>query len=109
MIELTFIAGNFLDHELPKEKQYLLHYFRTELEQQFLRYLYCFGQYEHFTDHTGIFCQLRWLHMLKRRHDLLVDAHTEAKREIDLEALAEIETGKYSLEMIEQFKPRRKL
>ena len=99
--ELTFLSGQFFDCDLPKEKQYLFRYFKTDLERQFLRYHHCFGQYERFTDHTGLYCQTRWLHILKRRLDLLVRVHAQAKREMDLELLAQIETGKYSLKKLE--------
>jgi hypothetical protein len=95
--ELTFLAGQFFDYELPKEKQYLLKYFRTDLDRQFLRYYFCFEQYEHFTDHTGMRCQEKWLRALKKKLDHIVSVHDEAKREGKLSLLTKIESGKYSL------------
>lgn len=95
--ELIFLSGQFFDCDLPKEKQYLFRYFDTDLERQFLRYYHCFGQYDYFTDHTGMRCQVRWLRILKKRLDLLVRVHAQAKMEMELELLAQIETGKYCL------------
>lgn len=100
--ELIFLSGRFFEYDLPKEKQFLFKYFTTDVEKQFIRYFYCFRQWEYFTDHTGLYCQQRWLKMLKHRHDQLVAVHAKAKREIDLEALAEIETGKYSVREIDK-------
>lgn len=95
--ELTFISGSFFDCDMPKEKKYLLKYFKTPLEQQFLRYYHCFGNYTHFTDHTGMHCKPRWLMVLKQRLDMLVQLHAKAKKEMDLELLMVIETGQYVL------------
>ena len=92
---MTFLSGQFFDCDLPKEKKYLFRYFKTDLERQFLRYYHCFGQYEYFTEHTGMTCQVRWLGILKKRLDTIVQLHAKAKREFDLELLAKIETGKY--------------
>ena len=97
IIELQFLAGDFFDFVLPKEKQYLFRYFTTNIEKQFIKYYFCFGEYECFTDHTGLYCQKRWLGILKLRLDELLAAHAAAKREIDLELLAYIESGGYKL------------
>lgn len=98
MKELAFIGGLFFDFVLPKEKNFLFRYFRTDIEKAFLRYYYCFGEYEFFSDHTGYSCQQRWLKLLKIRHDRLLAVHAEAKKEADFEQLARIESGKYKLE-----------
>ncbi len=99
MKDLLFLAGVFFDFEIPKERQYLFRYFKTNIEKQFIRYYYCFGDYEHFAEHTGLYCQKRWLKILKRRLDELVAVHAAAKLEADLESgrLAYIESGKYKL------------
>jgi len=98
---LQFIGGVFLEYELPRERLYLFRYFRTHIERAFLCYYYCFKDFDNFTDHTGHFCQKRWLRLLMKRHDRLVAIHSEAKNNVDLEAgmslLAKIEKGKYVL------------
>ena len=101
---LKYIGGVFLDWELPRERLYLFRYFRTTVERAFLRYFYCFGSFDLFTDHTGYYCQIRWLKLLKKRHDQLVVYHDEAKKQIaignndeGLKLLAEVESGKLVL------------
>jgi hypothetical protein len=86
---------------LPKEKQYLLKYFPfyrngDERQKYFLFYLYEFGSYKRFTEHTGYTCNLRWRASLKKKYITLVEAHDKAKKEMDLDTLAQIETGKYN-------------
>lgn len=100
---LQFIGGVFFEWELPRERLYLLRYFRTHIERSFLLYYYCFREYEHFTDHTGYYCQKRWLKLLMKRHERLVNIHDKAKEgvakgiEEDLSLLARIEKGKFKL------------
>jgi coproporphyrinogen III oxidase len=96
--ELKFIGGVFFDYVLPKEKNYLFRYFRTDIEKAFLRYYYCFGEYEFFCDHTGYRCQQRWLKLLLKRHDRLVAIHAKAKSNADFDLLSLLESGKYKLE-----------
>jgi hypothetical protein len=92
--ELLFLAGVFFDFELPKDKLYLFKYFKTFREKQFLKYYYCFGNYEFFMARTGIVCDSVWLELLKKYHDVIVAKHMEAKREMDFTLLANIEQGK---------------
>ncbi len=100
MKELLFLAGNFFDFDLPKSKNYLFHYFRTGIEKQLIYYYYCLGNFEHFTDHTGLYCQQRWLKELKQRHDRLVEMLAKAKMEMDLDLVVLIESGKLKREKI---------
>lgn len=101
MKEMLFIGGVFFDFQLPKTKQYLYRYFRTDIEQAFLKYFYCFGEYEFFTPHTGFFCQKRWLKELKARHDAIEALHAQAKLsfldEEDESALARLVRGKFKI------------
>ena len=83
MKDLKFIAGIFFEQELPKDRQFLFRYFRSGLEKQFLRYYYCFEEFSHFTDHTGYFCQKRWLRILEKRLKRLVNAFIKAKQDAD--------------------------
>lgn len=95
--DLAFISRRFDTVELPREKAYLYKYFKTKVQEAFLKYVYVFGEYSNFSDHTGISCTPRWL---KKLHDRLVKLetlHREAKQGFDLETLAKIETGKYKL------------
>ena len=95
--DLKLISGEFFDFDLPKEKQYLFKYFPTEIQQQFLRYYYIFGDTEQFMDHTGWFCTKRWLNKLVAKYNKIVAAHDAAKEKADFTTLAEIQNGKFKI------------
>ncbi len=94
MKDLIFIGGEFLDFVLPKDKLYLFRYFRTDIERAFLRYFYCFGDFDMFSAHTGYACERAWLLKLRQRHEALLEMHASAKADFDSELLAFIESGK---------------
>lgn len=95
--DLIFLSGNFDDLEVPKEKNYLFKYFRKEIQQKFVRYFFAFNGFDNFVDHTGLYCQKRWLKILHDKLFKLESLHKEAKKNIDLEALLKIESGKYKI------------
>lgn len=95
--DTLFISGEFETFELPKDKRYLANYFRTKTQSTFLRYLLMFGSCQHFTDHTGIYCQPRYMKIMMKALQTIEAAHAKAKSEMDLEMLASIETGKFSI------------
>lgn len=95
MKETQFLAGVFFDFEVPKEKNFIFKYFRSPLEQQFVRYYLCFGEIEFFTEHTGHFCQKRWLKILKNRFDEINSLHDKYKADMELELLGKLEKGEY--------------
>lgn len=97
MRDYNLIAGEFFDLVLPKEKQYLLKYFDTEVQLQFLYYYYIFKSTDRFIEHTGHLVSKRWLNDLRNRYDKLVEAHDSAKSNLDLDILAEITSGKFKL------------
>lgn len=97
MKEALFLAGVFFDYEIPREKQFLLRYFRSPLEQQFVKYYLCFGEIDNFVDHTGFFCQKRWVRILHKRIDKLINVHNEYKKNLELDKLRELEDGRYKL------------
>ena len=96
--DLDFISGKFFDHDVPKDKQYLLKYFTTDLQVAFLRYYFVFGHTRNFVDHTGYFCSKMLLSKLGKRFRDLIEAHAIAKADFTeggMEVLAAIEEGKY--------------
>lgn len=95
MKESQFLAGNFFDFEISKERNFLFKYFRSPLEKQFVRYYLCFGEIEYFTEHTGHFCQKRWLKILKQRFDKIIAFHNQCRENMELELLEKIEKGRY--------------
>ena len=94
MREAEFLAGVFFDFELPQDKMFLFKYFRSDLEKQFLRYYFCFYEIEHFSNHTGFYCQNRWTRILEKRVRLLIKCHEYYKKNFELENLAKVEMGK---------------
>lgn len=95
--DLAFLSRRFESVELPREKAYLYKYFKTKVQEAFLKYVHVFGEYSNFTDHTGLHITPRWLKKLHDRLVMLETLHRQAKKDIDLETLALIETGKYRL------------
>jgi len=94
MKDAVFLAGLFFDYDVPRDKQFLFKYFRTPLERQFVRYYLCFGEVENFVDHTGYFCQQRWVRLLKKRMDNLLRIHETYKNNFELDKLRELEEGR---------------
>jgi len=95
--DLSFISREFETVELPKEKRYLLKYFDTVLQEAFLKYVFVFGDYENFVDHTGLPCRPQWLKSLYNKLKRLEALHKKARADMDMTTLAIIETGKYKL------------
>jgi len=95
--DLKLISGEFFDLTLPKEKLYLLKYFDTEVQLQFLYYYHIFRSTDRFIQHTGHLVSKRWLNDLKNKYEKLVETHDNAKSNLDLDILAEITSGKFKL------------
>ncbi len=98
MKDLELIAGTFLDYEIPKEKRYLLKYFKTDLQLAFLRYYMVFGEHRNFVDHTGYYATRRMLWMLQARYHALVNAYESAKNSLTeqgMETVLAIENGTF--------------
>jgi hypothetical protein len=93
--DLDFLSREFETLEIPKEKKYLLKYFRKDVQQAFLKYFFIFGSFDNFVDHTGLYCQPRWLKILHQKLIDLESIHSSAKQNMDLELLAKIESGKF--------------
>lgn len=87
-----FLAGDFAF--IPKDKKYLTKYFKTDVQRTFLAYFILFGTYDNFVDHTGLYCQRRYLKILHDKMLRIEEAHRIAKQNLDLDILAKIESGK---------------
>jgi hypothetical protein len=98
--DLDFISGKFFDQEIPKKQRYLLKYFKTDLQQAFLRYYLTCGKHSNFVDHTGFWCSERMLWQLRARYHRLVNTYEEAKKSLTeegMEMVHRIESGKFIL------------
>jgi len=93
--DLILIGGRFLDEPVPKEKQYLYRYFKTDAQKSFVRYSLDFGNCVHFVEHTGIYRSSRWLKRMKHRLEVLEQAYAQAKIDGDFELITEISMGKW--------------
>jgi hypothetical protein len=93
--ELFFISGRIFDIELPKEKKWLLKYFRCTVQQKFVLYYLTFGNTEQFTDHTGYSASKRWLYSIKSKLKQILKLHKQAKENFDFDFLNKIEKKRY--------------
>ena len=96
--DLDLISGEFMDCLLPKNKQYLFHYFTTEVQQAFVRYYITFGEYRNFVQHSGILCRRRWIFQMLRRYRQLEALLQNSRKNMDFKMVAQIESGKYKYE-----------
>jgi len=100
MRDLDFVSGRFFDYEIPAEKRYLTKYFRTPMQQAFVRYHLIFNSVKNFVDHTGHHCNRRFLFRMQAKLKRLVTLHDEAKRSLTEEGMRIvdlIESGEFSL------------
>lgn len=96
-MDLLFISGDFFEQPVPRDKEYLLKYFETKIQRQFVRYCLLFRSPKNFTDHTGLRVQPLWLRKLKKKLLALEEAHATAKKAFDTETVAKLESGKYRI------------
>lgn len=100
MRDLDFISGKFLDCDIPREFQWMLKYFTTDLQIAFLRYCLVFEDTKHFKDHTGFYCSDRLRYRLLCRFRRLSLLHSNAKKaftEDAMQTLQLLESGQYPL------------
>ena len=95
--DLAFVAGTFFDYDPPKHQQYLWKYFTTKIQKEFVRYYLVFGSHEHFVDHTGVFCSIRWRQVLTLKIKKIEAALKEAKETNNSQQVALIESGNFPL------------
>ena len=96
--DLDFIAGVFMDCDVPKDRRYLLEYFHTELQEAFLKYAIWNEDRSMFRQHTGHHCSDTMLCKMSKRYEDLLVAHRSAKADLSekgMNLLFQIETGKY--------------
>ena len=100
MDDLQFVSGEFLDCEVPRDKQWLLKYFTTDVHRAFLRYYVLCGETKLFQAHTGMYCSDRLKYRLLCRYRQLTKLHGDAKRaftEESMKLLHKLESGQYPL------------
>ncbi|RDJ35269.1 MAG: hypothetical protein DWQ19_10670 [Crenarchaeota archaeon] len=95
--DLELISGNFFELELPKSKRYLLKYFKTDIQRQFIRYYLIFGTAKYFVQHTGCYCQIRWRQLMLVKYKTLEKALKQARKNMNFNLITLIESGKFKL------------
>lgn len=95
--DCLFLGMRFLFLEIPKDKKFLLKYFKGKIQRYFLRYFIFFGDYKNFVDHTGICCSERWLKILEKKYNDLIYLQSISKSKLELEVLADVEHGKIKI------------
>lgn len=97
--DIAFVSGEFLYDDFPREKQYLWKYFKTEIQQAFVRYVHVFGNRfevkKTFTNHTGIRISNRMLEKLVNKYNKLDNAYNKAKSDMDINMVLLIEKGEF--------------
>lgn len=107
MHDLEFISGNFLNYVIPKQKKYLLKYFKGKIQVSFLRYYMIFESKKNFSDHTGIKCDRTLLLRLEKRYHDLTEFYEKNKAiltEQSLENISLLESGKFKIKDIKGLK-----
>lgn len=94
--DLAYLSRVY-EEDVPKDKAYLYKYFKTDVQQAFIKYVQVFGEYTHFMEHTGHRCSMRWLDGLYARLLKLEALQRKAKQDMDFQLLARIEAGRYKI------------
>jgi hypothetical protein len=100
---LAFLSRSYEQFEIPKEKAYLYKYFKTPVQELFVKYMHVFNDHRNFMPHTGYRCEDRWLRVLHTRLIKLEALHAQAKKDLDFELLRIIERGEYDAEWVREY------
>ena len=108
--DLLLVAGKYFEDTVPREKEYLLKYFRGELQVRFLVYFIQFCPllekhsanrfYTNFYDHTGMLCARKVLRRYINRYHLLEKVVQDAKIAGDMNKLSEVRSGNFKLKSL---------
>ena len=99
--DLGLIAGEFFDMLLPKNKQYLWYYFKTDIERQFVTYYLLFNCHGRFSHHTGYVCSDRYCWKMQKRLRKIENAFAAAQKAGDIETIAAIKMGNFKCRKVE--------
>lgn len=94
---MIFIS-DFMESPVSSEFNWMRHYFKKGVCLDFLKYFSNFRTDVHFSEHMGRPCSKRWTKRLKRRFLALEGVRRVAKKDMDIELVAEIEMGNFKLD-----------
>lgn len=101
--DLHLIGGKFFDHDVPREKKYLLKYFKTPMHVMFVKYYLIFNDSINFVHHTGYYHSDRNLKRLKNKIEHIMNLYENAKKQLteeSMELIANIENGNCDFRLI---------
>lgn len=98
--DLKIISGDFLEENLPKEKKYILKYFKTELSKKIAIYYFNFNNINNFVSHTGYYCEIDYLKKCVSKYKEVEKEHDYALKEFDLEKMEKIQNGSFKIKPI---------
>lgn len=98
--DLKIISGDFLEIDLPKDKKYLLKYFKTDLSKKIAIYYFHFKNIDNFVNHTGYFCEIDYMKKCVNRYKTIEKEHDEALKEFDFEKMEKIQNGTFKIKSI---------
>jgi hypothetical protein len=90
-------SSSFMTRQIPKEKSWMMRYFKTRTKRMFLKYFVRFGSTARFCEHSGEVCTVRYIKKMKKQFLVLDARHEKAKNDLDFDLLAKIEMGKCKL------------
>lgn len=98
--DLKLIRGDFLDMFMPKEKKFVLHYFKTNLARKIIMYYFVFNTVDNFVNHTGFFCDYVYLKRCMDKYNEIIKMHDSALKEMDFEKMEKIQNGSFKINKI---------
>jgi len=100
--DLKLIKGDFLDMflPLPKEKRFVLKYFKTNLARKIIHYYFIFNTVTNFVNHTGFFCDYVYLKRCMDKYEEIIKLHNLALKEMDFDKMEKIQNGSFKISAI---------
>jgi hypothetical protein len=98
--DLKLIRGDFLDMFLPKEKKFVLNYFKTNLARKIIMYYFVFNTIDNFVNHTGYFCDYVYLKRCMDKYKEIIKEHDSALKGLDFEKMEKIQNGSFKINHI---------
>jgi hypothetical protein len=96
-MNLAFLSLGSEPVSIPKEHAFLKKYFKTKIQRQFLNYYYVIRDKTCFQEHTGIRCNISFVHKMAAKFDWIMSEFTKAKRTLDFQKIGLIQRRRLKL------------
>lgn len=110
-MDKALLSHEFLDYDIPKDRQFLKHYFNSPMQVAFLRYYLIFPCVSLFKNHTGWHCAKRRIFYMVAKFKSLTKVYDEAKESLTEEGMATLsalESGRFPYYERHQYEKGRK-